>query len=298
MPSDFSGVYAAVATPLDARNQVDAGLLAAHALNLVERGMHGVALFGTTGEGRSFSVRERCATLEDLLARGLAPEQVWVGTGACAIEDAVQLTRHALANGCRKTLLLPPFFYKGVSSAGVADAISAVLDEVGSADVRVALYHIPQVAGVGFDDDSITRLRQRYGEMIVGIKDSSGQLENSLHWIERHPGFNVFVGAEDTIHAARECGGAGSICGLANVIPEAVRALYDGAGVEAAQAVVTDLIRAIDGRAFVPVLKRWLAAHAGNESWARVRPPLAPDRGQALPQALAVSGDRRVERAA
>jgi 4-hydroxy-tetrahydrodipicolinate synthase len=194
MPSEGQGVFAAVATPLDVANRVDLPLLAQHSIGLLRSGVDGIALFGTTGEGPSFTVAERSGTLEALLARGVECSQMIVSTGAAALGDTVQLTRHACAQGCRRVLLLPPFFFKGVSSAGVVDAIGSVIDEVGDPELRVILYHIPQVAGVGFTDEAITSLRQRYGAVIDGIKDSSGSLANSLGLISKHPGLKGLRG--------------------------------------------------------------------------------------------------------
>jgi 4-hydroxy-tetrahydrodipicolinate synthase len=288
MAFDGQGVLAAVTTPLDAANRIDVLLLAQHSADLLRRGLHGITLFGTTGEGPSFTVAERSATLEGLLARGIESSELVVGTGAAALGDAAYLTRHALAQGCRRVLLVPPFYFKGVSSAGVADAIGAVIDEAGDPGLRVILYHIPQVSGVGFDDETIATLRQRYGSVIDGIKDSSGSLEHSLGLIRKHAGLKVYVGAEDTIGRARAAGGAGSICGLANIAPEQVRACYDRAQ-DTETGVIVDLLRAVNGQPFVPLLKAWLAARQGNDGWRRVRAPLVAAGAEAaasLPHAL------------
>jgi 4-hydroxy-tetrahydrodipicolinate synthase len=288
MSSEGQGVFAAVATPLDMANRVDLPLLAEHSIGLLRSGLNGIALFGTTGEGPSFTVAERSGTLEALLARGVECSQMIVSTGAAALGDTVQLTRHACAQGCRRVLLLPPFFFKGVSSAGVVDAIGSVIDEVGDPELRVILYHIPQVAGVGFTDEAIASLRQRYGAVIDGIKDSSGSLANSLGLISKHPGLKVYVGAEDTIRETRAAGGAGSICGLANIAPDQIRACYEGAGGESSD-VIAELLRAVGGTAFVPLLKAWLAARYRNDGWRRVRAPLvaaAANAAASLPRAL------------
>jgi len=154
--------------------------------------------------------------------------------------------------------------------------------------LRVILYHIPQVSGVGFDDEAIATLRERYGSVIDGIKDSSGSLEHSLGLIRRHAGLKVYVGAEDTIGRARAAGSAGSICGLANLAPEQVLASYQRAE-DPESGVLKELLHAVQGQPFVPLLKAWLAASQGNDGWRRVRAPLVPAGAEAaasLPRSL------------
>jgi 4-hydroxy-tetrahydrodipicolinate synthase len=286
--SGGEGVYAAVATPLDAAGRVNVPLLARHSLDLIRRGLHGVTLFGTTGEGPSFTVAERRAALEALLEAGVANHQVIVATGAAALGDAIDLTRHALAQGCNRVLLLPPFFFKDVNSAGVADAVGAVIEAIDDPRLRVILYHIPQVSGIAFDDGAIATLRQRYGVIIEGIKDSSGNLEHSLGLIERHRGLKVYVGAENTIAHTRAAGGAGTICGLANVVPETILASFAGERSEDRE-VIDALLASVGSQPFTPWLKALLAVRQGDEGWRRVRRPLVeagPDALKVLPPAL------------
>ncbi len=289
--SSGEGVFAAVATPLDAANRVDLPLLSRHSLDLIRRGLQGVTLFGTTGEGPSFTVEERRATLDGLLNEGLECEQLIIATGAAALGDAIELTRHALERGCVRVLLLPPFFFKDVSGTGVADAVGAVIDAVDDSRLRVLLYHIPQVSGIAFDDVAITTLRRRYGSIIDGIKDSSGDLAHSLGLIERHPGLKVYVGAENTIARARAAGGAGTICGLANVVPEAIVANYMNEG-EQSRDVIDTLLNAASGQPFTPWLKALIAVRQRDDSWRRVRRPLVeagPDALSRLPRELLIN---------
>ncbi|WP_118178647.1 dihydrodipicolinate synthase family protein [Paraburkholderia phosphatilytica] len=286
--SNGEGAYAAVATPLDAENRVNVLLLARHSHDLIRRGLTGITLFGTTGEGPSFTVDERRATLDGLLAAGIEPHQLIVAAGAAALGDTIELTRHALAQGCNRVLVLPPFFFRDVSGAGVADAVGAVIDALDDPRLRVILYHIPQVSGIAIDDVAISTLRERYGEIIDGIKDSSGDLEHSLGLIERHRGLKVYVGAENAIARARAAGGAGTICGLANVVPEAILASYAGGSNESRE-VIDTLLASVSGQPFMPWLKALLAVRQRDDGWRRVRRPLVeagPDALKALPRAL------------
>ena len=165
MSFEGQGVLAAVTTPLDAANRVDVALLAQHSADLLRRGLHGITLFGTTGEGQSFTVAERSAALEGLLGRGIGSGDLVVGAGAAALGDAISLTRHALAQGCRRVLLLPPFYFKDVSSAGVVESIGQVIDAAG--DPRLARHPLSHSSGVRSefrrpgDRDTASALRER-----------------------------------------------------------------------------------------------------------------------------------------
>src|SRR5690606_19536114 len=138
----ISGVFSAAATPFNADLSPDHGLLAAHCRGLLADGCHGIALLGTTGEANSLSVGERMSLVEAVLRRGVAPEQLMPGTGVAAVPETVELTRHALDNGIRQVVMLPPFYYKGVSDDGLFAAYQRIIEDVGDDRLRVVLYNI------------------------------------------------------------------------------------------------------------------------------------------------------------
>src|SRR5918995_87313 len=111
----ISGVYSAATTPLNSDYTPDLGLFTAHCRGLIEAGCHGVALLGTTGEANSFSSAERRVILEAALKAGISGDQLMPGTGVAAIPETIELTRHALSVGVTRVVMLPPFYYKGVS---------------------------------------------------------------------------------------------------------------------------------------------------------------------------------------
>src|SRR5690348_16288650 len=114
MTPTLHGVWCATLTPLGADGRPDHIRLAAHVRRIFAAGVDGIALFGTTGEGQSFSLAERRAGLEALLAAGIEPARILAGTGCAALPETVELTRHAVACGCAGALVLPPFFFKDV----------------------------------------------------------------------------------------------------------------------------------------------------------------------------------------
>src|SRR5437660_5791505 len=117
--SQVHGVWCATLTPLDSAGAPDASRLAAHVRRMFATGVDGIALFGTTGEGQSFSLAERRDGLDALLSAGIASERILVGTGCAALPDTIELTRQAVQTGCAGALVLPPFFFKGVDNEGV-----------------------------------------------------------------------------------------------------------------------------------------------------------------------------------
>ncbi len=179
MNDAITGLWVALATPLTEAGAVDHGAMLRHVRFLLERGCDGVVPFGTTGEGTSFSAHERLAAVEALLAGGIPAAKIGLGAGYPAIPDAIALTKAALSLGLVHVLVLPPYFYRDVSETGIVDAFAAILDGVGDDRLRATLYHIPQTSGVALPPAAVAALRGRYGRLVAGVKDSSGDFAHS-----------------------------------------------------------------------------------------------------------------------
>ena len=273
---DPHGIYAAALTPFTDDGAIDHTSLALHCAQLLARGCQGVSIFGTTGEANSLSVAERMEALERIVDIGIAPKGLMPGTGCCAIADTVALTKHALGCGIVDVLVLPPFYYKGVSDEGLFDAYARTIETVGDDRLRLYLYHIPQFSGVAIGLDLIARLRAAYPATVAGIKDSSGDAENLDRLCELE-GFGIFVGAERLIVRTLAAGGAGTICALANVEPELLATLYARHATAEAQSLqrrVSLHLELLDRYGFIPALKALLSQRDALDGWARVRPPL------------------------
>jgi 4-hydroxy-tetrahydrodipicolinate synthase len=298
----LEGIFAAAVTAARADGQVDRARTRAHVERLLAGGCHGVALFGTTGEAASFTIAERKAMLEDLVGAGIAAERILPGVGLCARDDTLTLARHALELGCRHLLMLPPFFYKGVSDAGVAAAFAEVLERL-PAEARVILYHFPKVSAVPITPAVVTPLRERFGPMVAGIKDSSADLEHTLGLVQAFPDLAVFPGADHHLLTVLQAGGAGSISAAANLNASGSRKVFDlfkagdAAAAEAAQVQVTAVRKAVEGGPLIPSIKALLALQLDDPEWRRVRPPLvelADDMGLAAAQAALANGQTNV----
>ena len=260
------GVWSPVLVPLRPDLSIDSRRFVAHARWLLAQGCHGLALFGTTSEANSFSVTERKALVEDVLEAGISPESLMVGTGCCALTDSVELTRHAVDAGCRRMLMLPPFYYKGMSDEGLFASFAEVIERVGNPDLRVFLYHFPRLSGVPVTEGLIALLADAFPDVVAGVKDSSGDWSNTRMMLERFPRLAVFPGSEVFLLAGLRAGGAGCITATSNVNAAGARAVFDawsaGRGdADARQAAATAVRRAIDRHPGIPAQKYLIARH-------------------------------------
>jgi len=281
------GVLSPVLTPFRADLSVDKALLTAQCQWLLRCNV-GLAVFGTNSEGNSLSVSERSDLVQHLVGQGIDPTRMMPGTGGCALPDVVSLTQACLRAGVNNVLVLPPFYYKGVSDEGLFSFFSELIESVGSSDLRVYLYHIPPVSHIGFSMALIERLLNAYGPIIAGAKDSGGQWPNTATMIERFAprGFSVFAGSENFLMRTLRAGGAGCISATANVNPAAISALCSQwtAPDADAQQERLDVVRALfAAMPMIPAMKTAVAEATGQMDWKRLRPPLVSlDEGQAL----------------
>lgn len=273
------GVWCALLTPLDRSGSVASARMVAHARRLLDEGVDGVAPFGTTGEGQSFSVAERIDGLDALLAGGIPPSKILAATACAALPDTVALTRHAVAAGCIGALVLPPFFFKGIDDEGLYASYAGLIDRVADPRLRLYVYHIPQVTAVPVTPAVIARLRAAYPGVVAGVKDSAGDLAHSRALAAQFRDLRVLVGHEPHLPAMLAAGGAGTVCGVANLYPRLVRRLFDTAGTAAgpdALAEMSNLLNILLDYPLLPAMKALQATLTGDADWQAVRPPLAP----------------------
>jgi len=269
-----SGVWCPTLTPLDARLDPDLKKLTVHCAWLLEQGCQGIVLFGTTGEANSFTVDERRRVLEGVLGSAISADRLIVGTGCCSAGDTVSLTKHAVGSGCSRVLVLPPFYYKGVSEQGTIDAFSREIDQVADPRLRFFFYRIPQLSGVDITATVVDSLIERFGAQIAGLKDSSTD-RDSIEALCRRFGkrLDVLVGSERFLKRALECGASGCISATANVHAPIIRAVFDRP-TEEAQRRATLAREAYESSPMISALKAATAHRTNDDGWLRVRPPL------------------------
>ena len=276
--SRIQGVLSPVVTPFDDDLSPDAERFVRHCRWLVSNNV-GLAVFGTNSEANSLAVGERIDLLDRLVASGVDPGRIMPGTGCCALVDSVRLTSHAVKLGCAGVLMLPPFYYKGVSDEGLFRSFAEIVERVGDARLNIYVYHIPQVSQVPITLALIERLLKTYPKNISGVKDSSGDWANTKAMLDRFApaGFDVFAGSETFLLANMRNGGKGCISATANVNPAGIHDLYARwkTGDSEALQKRADAIRLVFQQApMIPALKAAVAHWSGEPSWARVRPPL------------------------
>jgi 4-hydroxy-tetrahydrodipicolinate synthase len=270
------GLWCATLTPLDASGGVDHGMLIKHAKSLLARGVDGVAPFGTTGEGQSFSLTERRDGVDALLAAGIPGEKVAAATGCAALPETIALTRHGVESGCAACLVLPPFFWKGASDDGLFAWYAQLIEAVGDARLRIYLYHIPQVSGTPLSVELIARLAAAFPGIIAGVKDSAGEWSNTQALLAAVPQLAILVGHEPHLPRLLRAGGSGTICGVANLYPDLVRALLLPTVSPADEQRVVTFIEIAFRQPFLAGFKAILAEQTRNYAWQAVRAPLLP----------------------
>lgn len=297
MADRITGVLSPVVTPFTADLEPDAERLVAHCRWLTDNDV-GLAVFGTNSEANSLSVPEKLTLLDALVEAGLPVARMMPGTGCSALSDSVEMTRRAVELGCGGVLMLPPFYYKNVSDEGLFRSYSEIIQRVGDDRLRIYLYHIPPVAQVPISLALIERLLKAYPGAIAGVKDSSGNWENTEAMLKafQPEGFDVFAGSEAFLLATLRGGGAGCISAIANVNPGPIARLARTWTEDDADQQQDELVRtrkAFENYVVIPALKAAIAQFSGDEAWNRLRPPLvelnAQQRAQ-LKEKLAALG--------
>lgn len=268
------GLWCATLTPLDHDGHVDHVRMAAHVHRLFTRGIDGVAPFGTTGEGQSFSVDERRGGVEALLKAGVPAARIVAATGCAALPETIALTRHAMEAGCPAVLVLPPFFWKAPTDEGLFDWYSKLIEGTRDPRLKILLYHLPQVSAVPLSVDLIERLATKFPETVVGIKDSEGNWAHTSAILERCPQLAVMVGHEPHLPRLMRAGGVGTICGVANLRADLVQPLLGREVSADAEARIERFVRVAFSQPLMAGFKSMLADQLDDPDWCTVRAPL------------------------
>src|SRR5438270_6937379 len=275
----IEGVLSPVVTPFGKDYAPDAQRFVRHCRWLLKSGCAGLAVFGTNSEANSMSVPEKRKLLEALVAGGVPAAALMPGTGHCALTDSIEMTRAAVELGCAGVLMLPPFYYKGVSDEGLYRNFATIIERVGDERLQLYLYHIPSVSQVAITFGLIEKLLSKYPGIVAGVKDSSGDWNNTKGMLDNFSkgGFDVFAGSEEFLLANMRGGGKGCITATGNVNPGAIDELYKNwrsAEADKMQAAITATRKLVQKQPMIPALKATIAHFSNDPQWKTCRPPL------------------------
>jgi len=275
----IEGVLAPVVTPFRKDYAPDAERFVRHCRWLLKNGCAGLAVFGTNSEANSLSVSEKRSLLQKLIEGGVPAASLMPGTGHCALSDSIEMTKAAVDLGCAGVLMLPPFYYKGVSDEGLYRNFAEVIERVGDERLQLYLYHIPPVSQVGISLELIERLLAKYPGIVAGVKDSSGDWKNTKAMLDAFAkrGFDIFAGSEVFLLDNMRNGGKGCITATGNVNPAAIDQVYKNwrsAEADQLQAGITATRAIVQKQPMIPALKATIAHFGNDPQWKTCRPPL------------------------
>ena len=270
------GVYAAAITPVGKDGRPDTAKLIAYCRRLIGEGLDGVAPNGTTGEGNSLPFNWRLELPGAFAEAKLPPDRVIFGTGSCAADDAVALTKAGVDAGYNNALVLPPFYLKGVSDEGLYAYYARLIEGVGSDALRVYLYHFPQMSQTPISIPLIERLKEDFGDIVAGLKDSSGNYDGTLAFADAVDDFDVFPSNEGVLVDALNHRCAGVISATTNASAALARRTLDASGShqDDLQGLLNKVRQTIAKYPLSAAIKQVEAWKSGDDSWCDVFPPL------------------------
>ena len=277
----ISGVFSAALTPIKQDLSINQDLYLRHCQYLMRQGHDGLAIFGTTGEANSFSIKEKKNNLEFLLSNRIDPKILIPGTGSSSLNDAVEMTKHAANYKVKAVLLLPPFYYKNVKDEGIINYYRQIIEKVGENEMKYILYHIPQNSYVPISFKIIEILLKLYPDNIVGIKDSSGDSDRMMKIVKYFNDFAVFCGHDSLALNIVKRGGAGAItagtnvCGkLLNFIIKNHKRENEIKNFQELQNLLKQIRQVITSHEPISLMKAYFSIVDNIPEWNNVLPPL------------------------
>ncbi|NIM94897.1 MAG: dihydrodipicolinate synthase family protein [Anaerolineales bacterium] len=294
--TELEGIIPAVVTPLTEDNQLHIDNLQLHIRTVLDEGCHGILLLGTTGEGPSLSIDERLTVIEAGVEAAV-DKVVLVNTGCASLEDTKALTERAFELGVDAVVVVPPFYYKKITTGGLLEYYLRLLAEAVPDDGTLMLYHIPQVTKVPITLELLEGLLDAHPDRIAGVKDSSGDFEHLKTLCSRFPDLSIFAGTDHLLLSGLRHGAAGCITAPSNILAPLNLAVFSAfKKQEFAEELQESLTAArVIFEKFTPfpaTVKHLLAIRYGTTGW-NLRPPLVPlppEDQQVLQRDLAESG--------
>ncbi len=263
-----NGVYAAGLSVIREDNSLDVTSTINHAQSLIKSGLHGVFLFGSTGQSQLISLSEK-KELISKISMSKFKDQFFFGTGVNSVKDNLDIIRYSMEFGFNTFLLMPPAYYKNNTDEGVYNFYAQIIKEVPK--IKIVLYNFEKLSGYLFNEKIIKILVDDFPKQIIGCKDSSYNLFETL----KIPGFNIFPGSETKLLKGLEQGCSGCISAVTNVTHSLARKVFDDFKKNINQSANDKLIsvrEAFDGYNLISGLHSFMSVH--NSQFKKLLPPL------------------------
>ena len=277
----IQGVFCAALTPFNEDYSINNKMYLTHCRNLLSIGLDGLGVFGTTGEANSLSIKQKINAINFLVENKIQPNQLIVGTGLCSIQDSITITKTASSIGARAALVLPPFYYKNVTNEGVINFYRSLIEGVKDENFLYILYNFPALSGITINFEIIENLIKLYPNNVVGMKDSTGDIDTMLKTIKYFNNFSVFSGSDSLAVKICQHGGAGAITATSNISGKLlcylIKNFANNSNIENFNELqnLQEKIREIaTAQESISILKAFLSIKESNESWNRLLPPL------------------------
>ncbi len=214
------GVYAAGLSIFNEDYSLNIKGTISHATSIIESGLHGVFFFGSTGQSQLISALEK-KELIATIANHKLKKQFYLGTGCNSLKENIEIVKYAMEYGFRDFLIMPPAYYKGNTDEGVFNFYSLLISSVPK--IKIILYNFEKLSGYKFSAESVTKLVKAYPDNIIGCKDSSYNLFESL----KLENFLMFPGSEAKLLKGLKLGCSGCISAVTNVTHSLARKVFD-----------------------------------------------------------------------
>jgi 4-hydroxy-tetrahydrodipicolinate synthase len=263
-----NGVYAAGLSILNADKSLDVKSTINHAESIIKSGLHGVFFFGSTGQSQLISISEK----KDLISKTATSKfkkQFYFGTGVNSLKDSLDLIRYCMEYDFQTFLIMPPAYYKGNTDKGVYDFYAEIIGQIPK--VKIILYNFEKLSGYLFNADAIKKLVKDFPKQIIGCKDSSYNLFETL----KIPDFKLFPGSEAKLLKGLELGCNGCISAVVNVTHSLARKVFDDFEKKKPQTINEKVIKVretFDQYPLIPALHSFLLAE--DDKYQNLLPPL------------------------
>ncbi len=272
----MDGIIAAVPTPVDRTGAPVRDVFVEQCQWALTHGCDGLNILGSTGEANSFDTETRRGVM-GWAAEACPKGRLMVGTGTPSLAETIALTMTADDLGYGVALVLPPYYYKPASDAGLIAWYLALHQALGDRAIQIYFYNFPQMTGLTIPVAVIAELARLHPARFTGIKDSSGDLDYARAIVAANGALRVFPSSETVLDHARADGFAGCISATVNVTAPLCAEVW--ASEAAAAGAMDEIARqrgALAGPNLIPGVKHMVGVRSGDTTWRNVLPPFLP----------------------